>query len=243
MSNELAYIQQEINPSWGKAAFIDVETTGLDRKTDEIIELAIVLFAFDRGNGEIIGIVDEYIGLREPSCSISRDASQVHGLTIKSVKGKNLDNDKFEQIISDAEFIVAHNAKFDMGFVKKLFPVVLFKPWYCSMNGIKWSKKGFSSKGLQNLLKDHKITVEKAHRAGADVKACLLLLSKVDDKGVSYLLELIKGRRVSTIENKKTEEQRSKKEYTKSKNKNTGCGCLVVIISLLIVVIIISLNS
>src|SRR6187401_3069365 len=37
------------------AAFIDVETTGLCPRTDEVIEFAVDLFAFNRETGEILG--------------------------------------------------------------------------------------------------------------------------------------------------------------------------------------------
>ncbi len=196
MIQELTYIQSEFDPSWRKAAFIDVETTGLNWAVDEIVELAITLFAFDPNTGEIKGIIDEYVGLREPTCPISGSAARIHGITKKMVAGKNLDRQRIEAIFEAAEFIIAHNARFDHGFVKRIFPSVLKKPWYCSMSGINWRKKGFVSKALQNLIRDHQIVVNGAHRAGADVKACLLLLSRIDSQGVTYLLELIQGKKL-----------------------------------------------
>lgn len=193
MNSELIRLTENINPAWGKAAFIDVETTGLDPNHEEIIEFAISLFAFNRESGKIMGIIDEYIGLREPSCPISRGAFMVHQISKEAVKGMILDRAKIENLINQADFLIAHNAGFDKGFVGKLFPIALSKPWYCSMNGIKWYQKGYPSKALQKLLSAHRIKVEEAHRAGADVRSCLLLLSQVNEEGVTYLLELIKG--------------------------------------------------
>lgn len=190
---ELKQLTEDIDPVWGKAAFIDVETTGLNPAHEEIIELAIVLFAFNRESGKIIGVIDEYIGLREPSCPISRGAFMVHGISKQAVKGKKLDQGKIEALINRADFLIAHNAGFDRGFVSKLFPPAQLKPWYCSMNGIKWYQKGYPSKALQKLLTAHQIQVEEAHRAGADVRGCLLLLSQINEEGITYLLELIKG--------------------------------------------------
>lgn len=192
MTPELIQIMN-IDPAWGKAAFIDVETTGLNPAHEEIIEFAIALFAFNRESGKILGIIDEYIGLREPSCPISRGAYMVHRISKQAVKGKMLDQVRIEALINQADFLIAHNAGFDKGFVGKLFPIALTKPWYCSMNGIKWYQKGYPSKALQKLLTAHRIQVEEAHRAGADVRGCLLLLSQVNEEGITYLLELIKG--------------------------------------------------
>lgn len=106
-----------VKPGWGIAGFVDVETTGLSPRYDEVVELALVLFAFDRQTGGIVGIVDEYVGLREPGRSIPRDASEVHGLTMDGVRGCCLDCGVIERLIARAEFLVAHNASFDRGFV------------------------------------------------------------------------------------------------------------------------------
>ncbi len=191
MNPELIQLTGSIDPAWGRAAFIDVETTGLNPAYEEIIELAISLFAFNRESGKILGIIDEYIGLREPSCPISRGAFLVHRISKQTVQGKVLDQIKIEALISQADFIIAHNAGFDKGFVGRLFPMVLAKPWYCSMNGIKWYQKGYPSKALQKLLIAHQIHVDRAHRAGADVQACLMLLSLMNQNGVTYFQEMI----------------------------------------------------
>ncbi|MDZ7673039.1 MAG: hypothetical protein U5K53_09470 [Halanaerobiales bacterium] len=45
------------------------------------------------------------------------------------------------------------------------------------MNGIRWRKRGFSSKGLQNLLNDHDIKTKQARRAESDVMALIDLLN------------------------------------------------------------------
>ena len=195
MNPELKYISGPVDPTWGKAAFIDVETTGLNPAHEEIIELAITLFAFNRESCKIIGIIDEYIGLREPSCPISRGAYVVHRISNQAVQGKILDQVKIESLISQADYLIAHNAGFDKGFVGKMFPIALSKPWYCSMNGIKWYQKGFSSKALQKLLTAYQIQVDRAHRADADVRACLMLLSLMNQNGTTYLQEMLNGKK------------------------------------------------
>jgi len=195
MENSLCYLQNEILPEWGRAALLDVETTGLSPDTDEILELSITLFAFERNQGRIIGIIDEYTGLREPRRSIPRRVSEIHGITMKDVRGKQLDHERIEQLIGAADFLIAHNAKFDRGFLSKLYPGVASKKWLCSMQGIDWHRKGFSSRSLQNLLFSHQIVVEQAHRADADVKGCLRLLARSNRDGNTYFCELLGDRK------------------------------------------------
>lgn len=175
----------------GVACFLDVETTGLSQANDEIVEIALCLFEFNRESGEIVEIVEQYVGLRDPGKHIPSYATRIHGLKDDDVRGKKLDHDVIEAMIHRAEFMVAHNATFDRGFVSRLFNACSSKTWLCSMRGIDWKRKGFNSRALQNLLKEHGIIVDKAHRAEYDVKAALALLSKQGDSGKTYFGELL----------------------------------------------------
>jgi len=176
----------------GIAGFLDVETTGLSHTYDEVIELAICLFEFDRETGEVTGIVDGYVGLREPAVPIPQQATRVHGLTHDDVTGKKLDNEIIEAMIHRAEFLIAHNAPFDRGFMTRLFHVCNQKQWLCSMRGINWKAKGFTSMALQNLLQAHHIQIERAHRAQHDVQAAIKLLCQPNQNGKPYFWELLK---------------------------------------------------
>jgi DNA polymerase III subunit epsilon len=175
----------------GMAAFVDVETTGLSRASDEVVEFAIVSFWFRWDNGQVVQVADRYVGLREPSIPIPAAASRVHGLYMKHVKGKVLDRARILKIVAAADLLIAHNASFDYAFVTRLFPEAAQKPWFCSMNGVNWRAKGYESKGLQQLLSAHRISPGSAHRAGSDVEAAIKLLSTTNRAGISYLRELL----------------------------------------------------
>lgn len=181
----------ELLPSWGVAGYIDVETTGLSPHREEIVELALVLFAFDRVSAEILGVVDAYVGLREPAKPIPPEAIAVHGITLDQVRGKRLDDAKVAALVERAEFLVAHNAPFDRAFVERLYPFTASKRWLCSMRGIDWRARGFYSRGLQNLLRAHRIPVARAHRGEDDVMAALRLLAMGDASGEPYFRELL----------------------------------------------------
>ena len=168
------------------AGFVDVETTGLDPTRDEVVEFAISLFAFRPLTGEIVGIVDQYAGLRDPGRPIPRDASAIHGIRDADVRGKRLNDRIVCSLVDQSEFLIAHNASFDRPFVERLYPVVSEKLWLCSMNGVPWKKFGFPSKGLQNLLKAHGIHPGRAHRGLDDVEAALALLATPSQDGTQY---------------------------------------------------------
>ncbi len=93
----------------GFACIVDTETTGTAR-TDQAVELALVLFAFKRSTGAVLAIVDEYAGLREPTVAMNPFAYQVHGIRAEQLRGQRLDFERVESILLRAEFIVAHNA-------------------------------------------------------------------------------------------------------------------------------------
>jgi DNA polymerase III subunit epsilon len=176
----------------GRACFVDVETTGLSAWKEEIVELAACLFEFCRDSGKLLDIVDCYVGLREPGVPVSPGAARVHGLGPEQLRGQRLDHARVEAMFHSADFLVAHNASFDRGFVTRLFPQSKQMTWLCSMTGVDWYGKGFHSRGLQNLLRDHGIEVRRAHRAEDDVRGALELLSRCDSGGRRYLAELLR---------------------------------------------------
>jgi DNA polymerase-3 subunit epsilon len=140
------------NLKYGTAAVLDIETTGLSPYRDEIVELAIMLFRYDPVKGQVLEVVSEYSGLREPSCPMRRNASAVHGITRRMVRGLRLDYRRIRTILQEADFVVAHNAAFDRSFVERLMPSSHDSSWLCSLNGIDWEARGFTSRCLEDLV-------------------------------------------------------------------------------------------
>lgn len=191
------YIHKIDSPSecttelYGVAGFLDVETTGLNPNYDEIIELSIYLFEFRRDNGEITKIIKKYVGLREPSIPISPGAQRVNNISYEELRGKNLDINHIESLIEEAEFLIAHNAAFDRGFLGRIINNCNSKPWLCSIKNIDWKGKGFKSRSLGNLLNYHGINTNRAHRAEDDVRAAIELLSRKTEDGKTYFYEML----------------------------------------------------
>jgi DNA polymerase-3 subunit epsilon len=162
---------------YGVAAVVDIETTGLCVGTDEVIELALVLFRYDRRNGRIEEKMDAYSGLREPNCPISHGAYEVHHISRAVVRGRRLNYSRICAMLRKAEFVVAHNAEFDHGFLERLMKSFRTKTWLCSMRGINWKAKGLASRSLQDLAAAHHIKNPLPHRAGGDADTLMALLS------------------------------------------------------------------
>ncbi|BDE06825.1 hypothetical protein WPS_21010 [Vulcanimicrobium alpinum] len=89
-------------------AVVDVETTGFDRMSDRVVEVACVLI---RGGRE----VDAFSTLVDPGRPIPERATAVHGITDAHVRSKpylEVLSPELQRICEGA-IVVAHNAAFD----------------------------------------------------------------------------------------------------------------------------------
>jgi DNA polymerase-3 subunit epsilon len=110
---------------------LDVETTGLDTSSDEVIELGMVKFAY-LPSGEIVRVVDTFNSLNEPTKPIPPDATRLHGITDAMVAGRKIDDRAVDLFTSDAVVVIAHNAGFDRRFAARYWPAFVDKAWACS---------------------------------------------------------------------------------------------------------------
>lgn len=103
----------------------DTETTGLDSQTDRIIEIGAVELENRFPTGR-----NFHVFINPEGKKVHPDALKVHGITDESL----LDKPKFVEVIDDwAEFtagakLIAHNAKFDVGFFNAEYERVGFPP-------------------------------------------------------------------------------------------------------------------
>jgi DNA polymerase-3 subunit epsilon len=156
--------------------FLDLETTGLDHAADEIIELAMVRFAYG-ADGELLGVGDTFQSYREPSKPIPPEVTALTGIDDAKVKGQVLDLSAVEAFVAPAALIVAHNAGFDRRFAEKLGGWFSTKPWACSMAELPWGDEGFEGRALGYLAAQSGFFYE-GHRAVYDCLAGVELLAR-----------------------------------------------------------------
>ena len=175
-----------------KVCFLDLETTGLNKNEDKIVEIGIKLAAIDKKTNKLVGILDSYQSFQDPHQSIDTNVMKISGITNEMVEGKQIDWDIVESIFNNSEIIVAHNASFDRAFMDRYLSLSKDKIWACSVNDIDWTGKGFSSKSQEMLCIWHGFYFE-SHRAMSDVDALIHLLTHPTYNKNAPIKELIEN--------------------------------------------------
>ena len=173
-------------------AFVDAETTGVDRANDKIIELALKVVVFERSSGKIISIKADYQSFNDPKQNISEEITLLTGINDAMVKGEFVDWKEVDSILQTVDLIVAHNASFDRAFLDRYSSESPKKIWACSIADIDWLNKGFSSPMLELLCYWHGFYFD-AHRAMGDVDALIHLLTHRSYQEERPLVELIEN--------------------------------------------------
>lgn len=174
---------------------LDVETTGLNQSEDQIIELGIRQFFFNRNTGEVLKLGADFNSFQDPGRPISAEITELTGITDEMVAGHHINWDEVNRLLEDASLVIAHNARFDRPFIDRKSKISKEKIWGCSIKQIDWSLKGFTSSKLELLNIYHGFFTD-SHRAINDVDALLYLISLNDDRNNKpYLAELIHNAR------------------------------------------------
>jgi DNA polymerase-3 subunit epsilon len=155
-------------------AFVDLETTGMDPARDGITEVAIVRVAADPNGGE--PSVDAWSTLVDPGHPIPPAIQALTGITDAMVKGAP----SFAAIAGEVErrtagaVFVAHNARFDYGFLKHAFARLGRTYSARVLCTVKLSRRLFpdaASHSLDAVIERHGLAVAGRHRALGDAGA------------------------------------------------------------------------
>lgn len=171
---------------------VDIETTGFDSQKDKIIEIGAVKVQNDE-------IVDKFSTFVNPGVRIPYRIAELTGITDDMVKdAPSIDEAilEFERFCSNS-VLVAHNAQFDIGFLKKAYNDYGLLFGYTYVDTLELSRR------LLTELKSHKlnkvaeylnIDLENHHRADSDAfttaNILIELLKKLKSRGYRFLKEL-----------------------------------------------------
>lgn len=159
-----------------RGIILDTETTGLNARHDEIIEIGVIAFTFDHagGIGDVTGI---YGGLRQPKAAIPAEITKLTGITDDMVAGQSIDMAALQALIEPADLLIAHNAGFDRPFCEAFSSLFAQKAWACSNSEIDWGSRGYEGTKLGYLIGQAGYFHE-GHRAVDDCFALLEVLAR-----------------------------------------------------------------
>ncbi len=150
-----------------RLAFVDLETTGANPMLDRITEVGIITVAE--------GQVTTWSTLVNPGCHIPGFIQRLTGITDDMVAGAP----PFEDLADEIEArlrgytFIAHNARFDYGFLKNEFKRIGRRFQADVICTVKLSRKLYPEQykhNLDSLIERHGLSVGDRHRALADAE-------------------------------------------------------------------------
>lgn len=158
-------------------ALVDVETSGTHITTDKITEIAVLVITEQ-------GVMCTWHSLIKPKCSIPDVISKLTGISNEMVQNAPLFEDiAFEllDILKGCVF-VAHNARFDFGFIKNAFKrceITYQTPVLCTIKLLKQLYPNQSYYNLPYITKSLNVSLQNHHRAQGDVEALHEVIQKL----------------------------------------------------------------
>ena len=174
-----------------KFAYFDTETTGLyATQGGKICELAVSVSQ----NGRVL---EEFSTLLNPGIPMLPEVIAIHGITNEMVRHAPTFADILPRLVSlfDGCVLAAHNADFDLSFLKAEFEACGMNfPPYPVIDTLKLARKSglFKSNRLGDVAHALGISCAGWHRAMAD--------TKMGEKILYYFLNTLQGQGVRTLE-------------------------------------------
>ena len=157
----LPYLHQRI-------AVVDLETTGTAAASDGITEIGIVRIL----NGEVI---EEWSSLVNPQTTIPPEIQALTGITDAMVRNAPTFAELAGDVLTRLEghLFVAHNARFDYGFIKNAFRrhgVPFSAEVLCTVRLSRKLYPQYSQHNLDSLIARHGLNAPGRHRAMGDAR-------------------------------------------------------------------------
>ena len=160
-------------------AVLDVETTGLNARSERITEIAIFIY-----DGE--QIIDQYETLVNPEKKISYQISALTGIDNRMVANAPRFHEIARHIIELTEgmSIVGHNVAFDYAFLRQEYQRLFYDFKRKTLCTKKLSRRVLPKQkryGLGKLCESLGIKIENRHRAAGDAMATLKLFQHIQE--------------------------------------------------------------
>lgn len=178
------------------ALLVDVETTSLDTSQAMIIEIGAVLFEYAPSTGRVYRILETYGSLNDPGVPIPESITHITGITDDMVRGQHYDQERVEQLVRQANIVIAHHAGYDRKVTERFFPSFAGKPWACSLLQIPWVELGLGSTKLDYILYSLGLFND-GHRAVNDCLSTIHILAQEWNGSQLLVVLLGKAREVS----------------------------------------------
>lgn len=177
----------------------DLETTGLNPQLDEIIEIGAVKIQ----SGQIIEEFQSFVAYNQP---LSAEIIKLTGINEQMLRGAEEIQDvlpKFLEFVGDA-CLIAHNAKFDLGFLEnklaKHLGLSVSNPVLDTLPLTRVLLPKLKNHKLNTLTKHFKVALENHHRALEDARATgyimlnlIKLLREHEIDNLAKINNLVKG--------------------------------------------------
>jgi DNA polymerase-3 subunit epsilon len=175
-----------------RGIILDVETMGLDWKTDKVIQICMIEFFYD--DEGIIQLGEVFDRLVDPGKPIPAEITELTGITDDMVAGKTLADAEIAEFLVAAESVTAHHANFDRKMVEKNFPRAGFDKidWHCSIEQIDWKSRGVNSPKLELIAMSQGFVYD-AHNAKADVEATAHILMNTANDSRPAILDMLEA--------------------------------------------------
>lgn len=173
---------------------IDLETTGFSPKTERITEIGIMKYK----DGDVVDSFSQFVNPEKP---IPQRVVEITHITDDMVRNAKTIAQIFPEMLKfiDGSVLVAHNAEFDVGFLKYNAKVLGYDFDFTYLDTLSLAHEvfpDFKSYKLGRIAKNLGIKVEVAHRALDDVdttvKVFKVMLHELKKRGAETLLDIDK---------------------------------------------------
>lgn len=151
-----------------KLAFLDIETTGTNLRSDRIIDIGVLRVENNQ-------LVTTYSSLIDPGCGLPLEITRLTTITegqLRKAPTFIQVRDDLLELFKDC-VLVAHNAQFDLGFLKAEFKRTgkrFFAKKLCTVRLSRLLYPKLKRHNLDTLVERHGIECKERHRGLADAK-------------------------------------------------------------------------